>query len=195
MHPLLAAARHVARFGVWAGGSLMLLAAVIIGVEVLARRFAGMSLGGIDDLTGFILAIATAWALPLTLLDRAHIRVDTVYALLPRRVAAMLDLLALIALTGFFAVVAWYGWNVMTLSWRLGARPLSALAMPLWIPQLFWVFGLFLFLATALLLIVRAVMLLLRGDDGAVRALIGSRSIVEETEEELQDVHRRRDDA
>lgn len=193
MDPLLAAARRLARLGVWAGGALLFLAAFLIGIEVLARRFFAISLGGVDDLAGFVLAAATAWALPLALLDRAHIRVDTLYIVLPRWLAAVLDILGVLALLAFFAVVAWYGWGVMALSWRLGARPLSALALPLWIPQLVWVLGLIVFLLVAALLLVRGLTLLLFGEVGRVRALLGSRSIGEETEEELRELDRRRE--
>ena len=193
MDPLLAAARRLAQAGVWAGGLLLLLAAFLIGVEVLARRLLNISLGGVDDLAGFVLAVATAWALPLALLDRAHIRVDTLYIILPRWVAAVLDILGILALIVFFGFVTWYGWGVMALSWRLGAMPLSALALPLWIPQLLWILGLIVFLLVAALLLVRAVILLCGGDAGRVRALLGSRSISEETDEELREAQRRRE--
>jgi TRAP-type C4-dicarboxylate transport system permease small subunit len=193
--PLLAAARRLAQMGVWAGGLLLLLAAFLIGVEVLARRLLNISLGGVDDLAGFVLAVATTWALPLALLDRAHIRVDTLYIVLPRWVAALLDILGVLALIVFFAFVAWYGWGVMALSWRLGARPLSALALPLWIPQLLWVLGLLVFLLVATLLLVRAVILLVGGNVAGVRRLLGSRSIREETDEELRAARRRREGA
>jgi hypothetical protein len=58
-----------------------------------------------------------------------------------------------------------------------------------------WVLGLIAFLLVALMLLARGVILLLGGDVGRVRGLLGSRSIGEETEEELRELDRRREGA
>jgi TRAP-type C4-dicarboxylate transport system permease small subunit len=188
---LLGLARRIATLGVWAGGALLAATALLIGVEVLIRKLFSISTGGADELSGFALAIATAWALPLALLDRAHIRVDSLYGILPRRLAALLDILGLVAFAVFFGHVAWYGWGVFQTSLRLGAVSLSALGVPLAIPQAIWVAGIFVFLLTLLLLLVRAVGLLLAGDATGVIRLAGSRTALEEAEEEVRDLGRR----
>ena len=185
MDLLLACARRVARAGAWFGGGLLIAAALLIGVEVVIRKAFSVTIGGADELSGHALAISTSWALAFTLLERAHIRIDSLYAHLPARLCALLDIAGLALLTAFVALIAWYGLGVFQTSYRLGARSLSPLGTPLAVPQLIWVLGFVVFLVIAILLLVRALMLLIAGDAAAVMRLIGSRSVSEEIEAEI----------
>jgi TRAP-type C4-dicarboxylate transport system permease small subunit len=191
MERLLGAARAAAHCGAWAGGVLLFAAAGLIGVEVLIRKFLHLSTGGTDEISGMALAMATVWALPLALLDRAHIRIDSLYSLLPIRMVATLDILGLVAFAVFFGHIAWYGYGVFATSLRLGSVSLSGVSIPLAVPQAVWVAGLFAFLSTILLLLLRALALLLAGDAQAVVRLAGSRTALEEAEEEVRDLKRR----
>ena len=101
--------RRFAQWGLWFGGALVLLAAVLIGIDVLMRKFLARSIGGADELAGYSLAIGTAWGLGAALLDRAHIRIDSLYVLFPQKLRLALDLAALVLLVGFFALIAWHG--------------------------------------------------------------------------------------
>lgn len=181
-------AMAIARLGTWFGGLLLFAAALLIGVEVLLRRFLGMSIPGTDELAGYAMAIGIAWGLAFTLLRRAHVRIDSLYVLLPVPLRALLDIVGLALFMAFMSVVTWYAWTgVFARSFQVGSRSLSRLETPLWIPQALWGAGLVLFLLCALLLLVRSLWALLRGRFGDVQDLIGSRSILEETKEEVED--------
>jgi TRAP-type mannitol/chloroaromatic compound transport system permease small subunit len=186
--PLLALSRRIARFGAWFGGFLIIASALLVGVEVVIRKVFTLSIGGADELSGFALAISTSWALAFALLERAHIRIDSLYARLPARLCAVLDLLALAVFTAFIALVAWHGFGVFATSYKLGARSLSPLGTPLVVPQALWVLGFAMFLAIALVLFVRALLALIAGDLAAARRLVGSRNVSEELQAELGDV-------
>ena len=80
-------AEAVARAGALAGGLLLLVAAIIIGVDIVLRYTVSRSIGGADELSGYALAIATAWGLSFALVHRAHIRIDSLYVV--RRSLAM----------------------------------------------------------------------------------------------------------
>src|ERR687883_1087165 len=97
--------RRFTQWGAWFGGALVLLAALLIGIDVLMRKFLTRSIGGADELAGYALAIGTTWGLGAALLDRAHIRIDSLYVLFPQKLRLALDLLALLLLLGFFALV------------------------------------------------------------------------------------------
>ena len=185
MDLLLDHARRVARAGAWFGGALLIAAAFLIGVEVVIRKAFSLTIGGADELSGHALAISTSWALAFTLLERAHIRIDSLYAHMPARVCALLDIAGLALLTAFVALIAWYGLGVFQTSYRLGAQSLSPLGTPLAVPQLIWVLGFVVFLMVAILLLIRALMLLVSGDAAAVMRLIGSRTVSEEIEAEI----------
>lgn len=180
MDPLLELARKLARAGAWFGGALIIAAAFLVGVEVVIRKAFTQTIGGADELSGYALAISTSWALAFALLERAHIRIDSLYIHLPVRVCALLDLLGLALFTGLVGLITWYGFGVFQTSYALGAHSLSPIGTPLVIPQLLWVAGFVLFLGVALLLLMRALVALISGDLQTVARLIGSRSVSEE---------------
>lgn len=186
MRSILAAAQGVARAGLWLGGALILLAAVLIGVDVALRKLFAASIGGADELAGYALAIGTAWSLAAALLDRAHIRIDSFYLFFPAPVRTALDLVGLALFVGFFALVGWHGIGVLQQSWTSGSRSQSALETPLVLPQALWLAGLGVFVAIGTVLFLKALGRLLAGDRASVGRLVGTRSAQEEVEEEMR---------
>lgn len=185
--------RRVARWGLWAGGALVLLAAVLIGIDVLMRKFFSRSIGGADELAGYALAIGTAWSLGAALLDRAHIRIDSLYVLFPLTLRLVLDAVAILLLVGFFALTAWHGLGVVSQSWISSSRSQSALETPTVIPQALWIGGLAVFVIVGVLLLLQAARLALAGDLNAVARLISTRSAAEEVEDEIRDLKDRQE--
>lgn len=185
--------RRVARLGLWGGGALIMLAAVLIGIDVLMRKFLNRSIGGADELAGYALAIGTAWSLGAALLDRAHIRIDSLYVLFPQKLRLVLDAVAVLLLVGFFALTAWHGLGVVSQSWISSSRSQSALETPTVIPQALWIAGLAVFVLVGVLLLLQAARLALAGDLNAVARLISTRSAAEEVEEEIRDLKDRQD--
>jgi TRAP-type C4-dicarboxylate transport system permease small subunit len=184
--------RRFAQWGLWFGGALVLLAAVLIGVDVLMRKFLDRSIGGADELAGYSLAIGTAWGLGATLLDRAHIRIDSLYVLFPQKLRLALDSLAVALLVGFFAMTLWHGLGVVSQSWTSGSRSQSALETPTVIPQLLWIAGLAAFVAIGIVLLVEAFRTAAAGDMRGTARLISTRSAEEEVEDEIRDLQDRR---
>ena len=183
--------RRFTCWGLWFGGALILLAAGLIGIDVLMRKFLNRSIGGADELAGYALAIGTAWGLGAALVDRAHIRIDSLYLLFPRRLRLLLDLAALVLFVSFFALMTWHGLGVLSQSWTAGSRSQSAIEAPTVIPQALWIVGLLGFIVVGVLLLLHAVTMLARGDPpGAARA-IGTRSAEEDVAEEVRDLKRR----
>ena len=183
--PVVGLAYRVCRAGAWLGGILFIVAAVLVGVEVVIRKSFGATIGGADELSGYALAIASAWAYGFALLERAHIRIDTLYVILPVRLAALLDLLAITLFLAFFCLVAWYGYEVLHQSVVSRSRSMTPLSIPLVVPQSLWFAGLLSVVVTAALLLARSVWLFATGDLAALRRLAGSRSAVEEVEGEM----------
>jgi TRAP-type mannitol/chloroaromatic compound transport system permease small subunit len=160
-------------------------------VDVVLRKVFDLSVGGADELSGYTLAICTAWGLSYALLDRVHIRIDTLYTVLPVRICAVLDMLGLAAFIFFMSFVTWHGFGVFAQSVALRAHSLSPIGTPLMIPQFIWFVGLVEFLLIASLLFIRAGMALVQGDTATVQRLIGSRTATEELVEELEDARQR----
>lgn len=184
---IAATSRQFAR----AGGVLLLAAALLISAEIIARKLLGAGWNIATELSGYALAIGSALAFADTMLVRAHIRVDVVYARCPRPARMLLDLLSAASLTLFAFVLAWRVFDVVAESWRLGARENTTLATPLVIPQGLWWLGIAWFTLVAGWITLRTAAAIMRGDAAAVRALAGPPGIEEELDEALADARRR----
>ena len=184
MQRLIAFATVVSRAGTWFGGALVVIAAIIVAVDVVLRAAFSVTIGGSDELSGYALAVASAFAFALALIDRAHVRIDTLYTLLPVRAAAAFDLLAMAAMVSLATFLAMQGWRVFAQSWSLGARALTQLNTPLSGPQALWVAGLAWFALVSILLMLRALVLLVQGDAAGVRGLLGTKTAAEELADE-----------
>lgn len=174
-------------------GMLLLLAAVVIGVDVLMRLFFNHSIGGADELSGYALAIATAWGLAFTLLHRAHIRIDSLYELAGPRIRVLLDLFSLLGFMIFLALIVWHASGVLSQSIASDARSISALEIRLAVPQAAWLAGLAFTVAVAALLLAETAVRALRGDISGALGLVGAKAATEEVKEELTAAGRRFD--
>jgi TRAP-type C4-dicarboxylate transport system permease small subunit len=190
MGRLQAIAEGISRVGAIVGGAMLLVASLIICVDITLRYTISKTLGGADELSGYALAIASAWGFSAALLTRSHIRIDTLYVRVRSRVRAMLDLLSLVTFTGFIALITWHAWGVVRQSWDSGSRSLSELETPVIIPQALWFAGLVFFVMVALLLLARSLHAVLTGDLPKLFELIGSKSAVAEAEEEVRATER-----
>ena len=191
MDAAIALARRLTRFGLWFGGALILAAAVLIGIDVTLRKVFNASIGGADELAGYALALGTAWSLGAALLERAHIRIDSLYVLFPRPLRLALDFVGIALLIAFFGLIARHGWNVVAQSWVSGSRSQSALQTPTVIPQSVWLVGLALFFVIGVVLLVYAITLLARGKTADAERAISTRSAAEEVEDEIRDLKER----
>jgi len=183
---LLRLATRLSRGAVWVAGALTLLSALYVCFDVVTRKFFGFYVGGSDELSGYAFAISISWALSFATLQRANIRIDVLYRLLPVRVGAVLDWLALVALGVFVAWWTRYAYDVASLSWERGSTADTILATPLWIPQSLWVVGLVWLCIVLALMLLRSSVALVYGDVATVHRICGIRSTEEEAAEEAQ---------
>ncbi|MFN6956803.1 MAG: TRAP transporter small permease subunit [Acetobacteraceae bacterium] len=171
---------RVSLFGAWAGGVLMLASALLIGADVVARNAFAAAPFASMELSRYAFAAAIAFGMAHALVMRAHIRIDVLHRLAPRVLHAPLDVLALAAMAPLATVFAWYGWDVVRESARLGAVSNSPLAVPLMWPQGVWAAGFTWFAAVSWLLLALALWALLRWRTAEVTAVGGMPGVAEE---------------
>lgn len=169
--------------------------AVLITFDVVGRSFFGVSSTATVEVSSYMLACGIAWSLAHTLARRAHIRVDVLVNRLPLRLRVWLHLLSLTLLTGFAAFLAWAGWQILEESMLFDAHDNSALRIPLDIPQGIWAFGLLAFLVMALVLLLESTLAMVFGRAEEVDALLGARTLEDETQEALDAVSMARKEA
>ena len=128
-----------------AAGWALLALSVLVGFEVMARKFFTFSVKGVDEIGGYVLALASAFGFIYTLTQHGHIRVDIVFKYLRPGMRATLHLLAFALLAAFAVLLAWCSAAVWLRSISLDAIAPTPLGTPLVYPQGIWVFGLIVF--------------------------------------------------
>ena len=186
LDPILGVTRRVCQVSVWIGGLGLIGASILIGVEVLIRKFFALSIGGADEIGGYVLSMSAAWAFGFALLQRGHVRIDSIYVTFHPRVRAFLDLLGVALFMYFFGLILYYAYDVLADSIRVGTVSWTKLQTPLVIPQSVWFAGLLVTVFVALLLFLRSLIHFATGDLAAMQPLVGSRSVDEELKEEIK---------
>jgi TRAP-type C4-dicarboxylate transport system permease small subunit len=171
--------------GIVAGWGFV-LCAFFIAFEVLARAFLRVSTGSTVELSGYTLAFGLSWGLAHTLAQRSHVRIDVLVNNLPRPVRVPLHLVSLALLGVLVGFIANGAWELVEESLLFGATDISAMRVPLAIPQGLWAAGLIVFLLLILCMLVENTLLALSGDARQVEANLSSRSYTEEADEALE---------
>ena len=182
---LLRRLETVSRYAVWAGGAMLFFAAFMVTTDVLIRATTGRSMGGSDEISGYLFAVSTSWAFAHALLHRVNVRVDALYLLMGRSVQAVLDVLGVATLAVLVFVVTWRAIWVFEYSASYWAKSITPMQTPLAIPQFFWLLGLLLFSAALIVVLLRCLIAVARWDRAAIERLVGARTLKEEVEEEI----------
>lgn len=186
LNRLFQAATTLSRIAIWIAGGLTLISALYITADVIVRKFFSFSLGGSDELSGYAFAISVSWALSFATLQRANIRIDALYQLLPPRICAVLDWIALVGLSVFIIYLTRYAGDVALLSWERQATANTVMATPLWIPQSLWWLGLVWLSIVLAIMLIRSSVALVTGDLETIREICGIRSTQQEAAEEAE---------
>ncbi len=186
---------RIGRAAAIASGWMLMAIAVLTCVEVVVRKFYDYSFQGVDELSGYAMAIVSAAGFTWALTERAHMRITLAFAYLPRIVCSTLHVVALITLATMAIFCAVLGFSEVQASlgihkgdwmdpanWRHANTPMQT---PLWIPQGLWFAGLALFAAASSTAALHGLALLVRDRDRLER-LYGPQSLDEEIETETQ---------
>lgn len=173
-----------ARIAAIVGGFALMLCAFMVTIDVLARKFFGVSMRGSDEITGYVFAAVTTWAYAHCLFTRSNIRIDVGYLRAGVRLRATMDIVGLGLLTTYIFVLSRSAWDVLHVSWSYDYTSTTPLAVSLWIPQAFWFGGLAFMLLCCVLLMALSVRHLISGRWQAINTLIGVRSVEQDIAEE-----------
>ncbi|SIT04701.1 TRAP transporter small permease subunit [Paracoccus saliphilus] len=154
-------------------GIILVLTVLFIITDVVMRKSGWESLGGSDEISGYVMAAVASWGLACGLVERAHVRIDVIRQKLPRPGQALMDIFAMIVTSGIVLLIAWYCWPVLQKTIERGSRANTALETPLWIPQGIWFGGWLWFALSATALTVIGLVYFLRGQRDAFDASMG----------------------
>lgn len=153
---------------------VLLLACVIFVLADIVLRQLGSSLGGTDEISGYVMAIATSWGMGYALTELGHVRIDILRSRAGQPLRAIFDLFAMLTLAGVVSLIAVRSWPVLERSLVNSSRANTPLETPLALVQAPWFAGWLWFAATAWLTFLAAAMLLARGDFERVDSAIGT---------------------
>ncbi len=176
---------RLSRALIYVGGGLLIISTVMVAVEVVIRKAFSLSLRGVDEISGYFFSVFTAWAFSYALFKRAHVRVDALYTHLPVMAQRVLDVIALASMAVVFTLLAYQGYGVLAETVRIGAESNTPLRTPLWIPQVFWMTGIWFFALNIWLFLMRSVLALIRGDMETIQAIAAAPSLHEEMESDM----------
>src|ERR1043166_7378145 len=116
------------------GAAMLLVFAMtlMIGADVLLRNAGAGGIAWSNEVSEYILYLATVLSAPWLLRRGMHIRVDILLRALPKRVAYAMEWIADAAGTGCALYFVWYGSRVAFASYASGAITLKTLVLPEW---------------------------------------------------------------
>jgi TRAP-type C4-dicarboxylate transport system permease small subunit len=172
-------------------GVLMMTLCVVIAAETVLRKFFSSSLAGVDELSGYAIAVAAPLTFAVALVEQSHIRINLLHMKMPAWMQAAANALAAITLGALALFLFVFSWRTVAETRDYQSIAQTPWATPLIIPQTVWLVGMAVFTLVALGLAAKATLLALRGNGAALRREFGPDSVEEELAAELEDLERR----
>ncbi|MGB3741538.1 MAG: TRAP transporter small permease [Castellaniella sp.] len=174
----------IAKAAAYVAGYALIVLSLLITYDVIVRKVFNAPSLGTDEIGGYIVAVMAAFGFTYALLKDAHTRIDIFYQWLPRRLRLLANLLAMSGMAAYACFMAWRAWGTLAESIEYGSTANTPLHTPQWIPQSIWLLGLVLFAAVAVLLLLHAVWLMVRGHSHQALQFYGPKTLEEEIQEE-----------
>jgi TRAP-type C4-dicarboxylate transport system permease small subunit len=168
------------------GWSLLFLSG-FVALETILRKAFNTSLQGADELGGYVLALGSALAFSVALLERAHIRIDVLHRRFSLRAQAVLDWLSAMSLAGLGVFLLYVGWFVITDTLDYQSVAATPWATPLIWPQGVWYAAMSVFSLIAIGLAGRATALFAAGRLVDLAVEFNPKGAADELAEELSD--------
>lgn len=172
-------------------GICFLTLGLAVTVETVTRKLFNVSLQGVDELGGYLLAVGSALAMATALVSRAHIRIDLLHDLAPRALRIILNLVAFVSIAVSAIALTRMAWIALDETKLFQSTAQTPWATPLWIPQTVWLAALGVFCAVAVWQVVALLLMAVRGEWRALDRNYGPRGAREELEDELADLRQR----
>ncbi|WP_295806505.1 TRAP transporter small permease subunit [uncultured Nitratireductor sp.] len=154
-------------------GLILLLCVAFVLTEIVMRQL-GTSLGGTDEISGYVMAIVTSWGMGFALLELSHVRIDFLRGLVNAKGRSLFDLFSMFVLSGTITLIAIRCWPVVERSLANSSHANTPLETPLALVQVPWFLGWVWFAIVAWLTLIASVLLILQGEFERSEAAIGT---------------------
>lgn len=154
-------------------GVMLLGCAAFVLLDIVSRQL-GSSFGGTDEISGYVMAIATSWGMAYTMLELGHVRIDLLRSRRAPLGRSLFDLFAMLVLSGTAVVIAIRSWPVLERSLKNSSMANTPLETPLALVQGPWFAGWVWFAVMACLTTLAALALIVQGRFGDAETAIGA---------------------
>lgn len=175
---LLGALRKINRGVAALVGVMLLLCAAFVLLDIVFRQL-GSSFGGTDEISGYVMAIATSWGMAYTMLELGHVRIDLLRSRAAPVGRCLFDLFSMTVLSGTIVLIAYKCWPVLERSINNNSTANTPLETPLALVQAPWFAGWLWFAVMACLTTLIALWMVLKGEFAQSEATIGAFGEVE----------------
>jgi len=134
-------------------GWLLIFCAVLISAEILTRDVFSVGIPATLEISSYILAVSITWGLAKALSERQHVRIDLLVNKAPLALRQYLHAAALAMMLGWCVLLGYGAVMLVRESYDFQATDRSAWHIPMILPQGLWAFGIFVFLALIVLLL------------------------------------------
>ena len=165
--------RRINRYVAYLVGVMLFACAAFVLADIVLRQM-GSSFGGTDEISGYVMAIATSWGMAYTLLELGHVRIDLVRRRPGPLGRALFDIFALVVTSGVIVLIAVKCWPVLARSIKNGSTANTPLETPLVLVQWPWFLGWVWFAVMACVLSLAAISLILKGQFDKSEQAIGA---------------------
>lgn len=174
--------RRANRWLALAVGAGLLICAGVVLLDIVLRQVA-RSFGGTDEVSGYVMAIATSWGMAYALSELGHVRIDLIRSRGGPIMRSLFDLFALAVLAATVTLVAVKCWPVLARSLANASRANTPLETPLALVQAPWMAGWAWFAVASWVTLLAAATLVVRRDHAGADRAIG---IVSEADAETE---------
>jgi len=172
-------------------GLLMIILSVAVAIEALIRKLFSISLGGVDELSGYAIAVGAPLTFAVTLIDRSHIRINILHMRFSEKMQAVLNAMASITLGGLALYMFIYSVRTFLETQEYNSIAQTPWATPLAYPQFLWVVAMGVFAVCACILAAQSINLAVRRKWDLINLEFQPASVEEELHRELDDIKHR----
>ncbi|CUH63405.1 TRAP-type C4-dicarboxylate transport system, small permease component [Thalassovita gelatinovora] len=172
-------------------GLMMTALCVVISIETILRKVFNYSLEGVDELSGYAIAIGAPLCFAIAAIEQSHIRINLLYMRLPRGIQATLNVAAASLLAVLSLYLLFFTFRTVGETRLFGSVAQTPWMTPLIWPQTVWLIGMLVFAVPAVWLAVRVVLFAIRGDTDAILTSFGPDEVEDELAAEVSDLEAR----
>ncbi len=154
-------------------GVMLLVCAAFVLADILLRQV-GTSFGGTDEISGYVMAIATAWGMSFALLELSHVRIDLLRQKANPLGRSLFDIFSMIVMSAVVLIIAYQCWSVLERSIINGSNANTPLETPLVWVQGPWFAGWVWFGIVSTLTTISALALIVQGRFAESERAIGA---------------------